>query len=75
MEKRRRRWEMLILILFMLGLPNKKTEGDNEIEERQDKRGSGRYPRQNCIFGPVKQGRNQLLKNYIFLIIEKSRKI
>jgi hypothetical protein len=33
----------------LLGLPNKKTEGDNEIEERQEKRTPGHCSGVNCF--------------------------
>jgi hypothetical protein len=55
-----------------LGLPNKKTEGDSEIEERQDKRGPGRYPRRHCIFGPEKIETAAIDFKYILARLEKA---
>jgi hypothetical protein len=58
-----------------LGLPNKKTEGDNEIEERQEKRTPGHCSGVDYFLAQKSEVRIAFKTYYILVFCEKSRRI
>jgi len=58
-----------------LGLPNKKTEGDNVIEERQEKRTPGHCSGVDYFLAQKSEKKIENLKNCIVAFGEKARRI
>jgi hypothetical protein len=56
-------------------LPNKKTEGDNVIEERQEKRTPGHCSGVDYLLAQKSEEKKYIWKYYILTSLKKARRI